>query len=73
MGADPSNPEPLDLERILEVVYIYFNGDRTLVDRWLKSPHPDLDDDAPLVIIKGGQPDRLLRVIRGMLAEMEKR
>ena len=70
-GQDPN--EPVSLEAILEVVYIYFNGDRTQVNGWLKTPHGELGGLAPLSLIQRGKPDKLVNVIRTMLGEIERR
>ena len=63
----------VDLESTLEAVYIYFNGDRNQVERWLNSPHPELRDLTPLSLIKQGEVGGLVPVIREMLAEIDRR
>ncbi len=73
MAEQPAANEPVSLEAILEVVYIYFDGDRTRVNQWLKSPHPDLDNIPPLALIQRGKSEKLITVIRSLLNEIERR
>ena len=63
----------VDLKSTLEVVHIYFNGDRNQVERWLNSPHPELTNLTPLSLIKHGEVGGLVPVIREMLAEIDRR
>lgn len=52
------------LEEVLELVYMYFGGDRQKIDRWLRDPHPQLGGVSPMDKIREGQPELLLELIR---------
>ena len=73
MGEGTADGKPVSLEAILEVVYIYCNGDREQVNRWLRTPLADLNQAEPLTLIKRGQTDRLVPVIQKLLGEIETR
>lgn len=63
--------KPADLETILEIVYIYFGGDKDKVQSWLRTTNAMLDNRAPMDFIRDGQPERILELIRDMVEGME--
>lgn len=58
------------LEAILEMLYIYFRGDRDKVTAWLRTPNPGLDNQPPMQALEQGEPEKLMEVIREMIDRM---
>ena len=72
--ADPTgSPDQSNLEKILEVVYLYHGGDRAKVDNWLQSPNPGLGGEAPIEMIRTNRMDVLVDLLRIMITEMDER
>ena len=59
-----------DLEAILEVVYLYYGGDRDKVKTWLRTPHPELGDNQPIMYLESGRYEEVLAVAQNMLEQM---
>ena len=71
MADDPG--ETSNLEKILEVVYLYHGGDRAKVDTWLRAPNSQLGGEAPLELIRTNRLDILVDLLRSMVAEIDAR
>jgi uncharacterized protein (DUF2384 family) len=52
------------LEQILEIIYIYFKGDRAKVDQWLRTPNAMLENKSPMEMIRQGRPEKLLELVQ---------
>lgn len=69
MGEGQGGGNP-DLETILEVVYLYYGGDRDKVKAWLRTPHPELGNADPMTYLQRGQYHEVMAVAQGMLKAM---
>jgi Antitoxin Xre/MbcA/ParS C-terminal toxin-binding domain len=70
--AEPPGPDDRsNLEKILEVVYLYHGGDRPKVDSWLREPNSQLGGQSPLDLIRANRLDALVDLLRMMVAEMD--
>jgi hypothetical protein len=58
------------LEQILEIIYIFFKGDRAKVDQWLRTRNAMLDNQPPIEMIRQGRPEKLLELVQHAI-EME--
>jgi hypothetical protein len=73
MANTPDTNDRSNLEKILEVVYLYHAGDRAKVDAWLREPHAQLGGETPLEMIRTNRMELLVDLLRMMLAEMDAR
>ena len=73
MANPPGENDRGNLEKILEVVYLYHGGDRAKVDTWLREPHAQLGGETPLEMIRTNRMELLVDLLRMMLAEMDAR
>lgn len=73
MADSPGQQDPTNLEKILEVVYLYHGGDRAKVDQWLREPHPQIGGESPIELIRTDRLDMLVDLLRMMVAELETR
>lgn len=64
MAAGAEGPTTSKLEQILEIIYIYFKGDRAKVDSWLRTPNAMLQNQPPMEMIRQGQPEKLLELVQ---------
>jgi len=71
MAGTPGEGEPSNLEKILEVVYLYHHGDRAKVDKWLREPNSQLGGQAPMDLIRAQRYEVLVDLLRMMVAEMD--
>ena len=71
MGDDSGADRQDNLEKILEVVYLYHRGDREKVNRWLRDPHPQLGGETPLEMIRTGRFAMLVGLLRMMIVDMD--
>jgi len=69
--ADIPGEDRSSLEKILEVVYLYHQGDRAKVDVWLREPNPQLGGETPIELIRTNRIDMLVDLLRIMVAELE--
>ncbi|MBI4083535.1 MAG: DUF2384 domain-containing protein [Candidatus Lambdaproteobacteria bacterium] len=71
MASPPPGPGKASLEQVLEIVFLFFRGDRPKVDAWLRTPHAGLQGRQPMDVIRAGQPELLLEVIKNEIARAE--
>jgi uncharacterized protein (DUF2384 family) len=71
MATAPPGPGKASLEQVLEIVFLFFRGDRPKVDTWLRTPHSGLQGRQPMDVIRSGQPELLLEVIKNEIAKAE--
>jgi uncharacterized protein (DUF2384 family) len=60
------------LEAVLEVVYIYFGGDRDKVNAWLRTPNEQVEGRLPIDLIRHRETGKLFELAQGLLKEMDK-
>lgn len=70
MGNDPGGDPQVDLEMVLEAVYLYFKGDRSKVNDWLREPNAKIGGEVPLDLIREKRMDVIADLIRTMINEM---
>ena len=70
MGYDPGGDRQVDLEMVLEAVYLYFKGDRSKVDDWLREPNAKIGGEIPIELIRENRMDVIVDLIRAMISEM---
>lgn len=73
MADTPGADDRSNLEKILEVVYLYHGGDRAKVDQWLREPHPQIGGETPLELIRTNRMEMLVDLLRMMVAELDQR
>jgi Antitoxin Xre/MbcA/ParS C-terminal toxin-binding domain len=71
MAGAPGEGNPSNLEKLLEVVYLYHHGDRAKVDAWLREPNSQLGGQAPIELIREQRFDLLVDLLRMMVAELD--
>lgn len=71
--ADSPEGDRSNLEKILEVVYLYHGGDRAKVDQWLREPNQDIGGETPIELIRTNRMELLVDLLRTMVAELEQR
>jgi len=64
MAEGAGGPSASKLEQILEIIYIYFKGDRAKVDDWLRTPNAMLQNQPPIEMIRQGRPEKLLELVQ---------
>ena len=70
MGKDPGGDRQVDLEMVLEAVYLYYKGDRSKVDDWLREPNAKIGGEIPIELIRENRMDVIADLIRAMISEM---
>ena len=70
MGNDPGGGRQVDLEMVLEAVYLYFKGDRSKVEDWLREPNAKIGGEVPIDLIRENRMDVIADLIRTMISEM---
>ena len=70
MGNAPGGDRQVDLEMVLEAVYLYFKGDRSKVDDWLREPNAKIGGEIPIELIRENRMDVIADLIRAMISEM---
>ena len=70
MGNDPGCDRQVDLEMVLEAVYLYYKGDRSKVDDWLREPNAKIGGEIPIELIRENRMDVIADLIRAMISEM---
>ena len=70
MGNDPGGDRQVDLEMVLEAVYLYFKGDRSKVDDWLREPNAKIGGEIPIALIRENRMDVIADLIPAMISEM---
>ena len=70
MGNDPGGDRQIDLEMVLEAVYLYFKGDCSKVDDWLREPNAKIGGEIPIELIRENRMDVIADLIRAMISEM---
>jgi hypothetical protein len=73
MADNPAAGDPGNLEKVLEVVYLYHGGNRAKVDAWLREPHAQLGGETPIEMIRTNRLDLLVDLLRMMVAELDAR
>ena len=71
MADSPGTTDRSNLEKVLEVVYLYHGGDRDKVNAWLREPHAQLGGETPIEMIRTDRMDTLVDLLRMMVAELE--
>jgi Antitoxin Xre/MbcA/ParS C-terminal toxin-binding domain len=71
MADTPGNDGRTNLEKVLEVVYLYHRGDRDKVDHWLREPNAQLGGETPMELIRTNRLEMLVDLLRMMVADME--
>jgi hypothetical protein len=64
MAERASGAHESKLEQILEIIYIFFKGDRAKVDQWLHTRNAMLDNQPPIEMIRQGRPEKLLELVQ---------
>ena len=70
MGNDPGGDRQVDLEMVLEAVYLYYKGDRSKVDDWLREPNAKIGGEIPIELLRENRMDVIADLIRAMIREM---
>ncbi|HKI98571.1 MAG TPA: MbcA/ParS/Xre antitoxin family protein [bacterium] len=73
MADSPGDDDRSNLEKILEVVYMYHHGDRAKVDEWLREPNTQLGGETPIEMIRTNRLETLVDLLRMMVADLEAR
>jgi uncharacterized protein (DUF2384 family) len=60
------NPDP-NTAKILERGLYLFAGNQDALQKWLKTPDPQLGDETPQEVIDGGRPDIVAALIEAAL------
>ena len=55
---------------VLEAVYLYYKGDRSKVDDWLREPNAKIGGEIPIELIRENRMDVIADLIRAMISEM---
>ena len=71
MAGKPGEDDRSNLEKILEVVYLYHHGDRAKVETWLREPNSQLGGQSPMDLIRAQRYEVLVDLLRMMVAEMD--
>ena len=73
MADTPGGDDRSNLEKILEVVYLFHKGDRAKVDQWLRAPNSQLGGETPIEMIRTNRLELLVDLLRMMVTDMDAR